>query len=161
MVRKTGDMTFELEMDQAYAPTLLLYCLTATVGFIVDSKLVMENASGDDYGYEWLKTNYAGSGAFTIRDWRANEVVVLERNENFSGDAPAMARAIYRHIPEGSTQRLLLEQGDIDIARNLGAEEIVALAGQCRHQDRERHQGFDLLHGSEPEERKPRQARSA
>jgi len=127
MVRKTGDMTFELEMDQAYAPTLLLYCLTATVGFIVDSKLVMENASGDDYGYEWLKTNYAGSGPFTIRDWRANEVVVLERNENFSGDAPAMARAIYRHIPEGSTQRLLLEQGDIDIARNLGAEEIVAL----------------------------------
>lgn len=126
-VRKTGDMSFELEMDQAYAPTLLLYCLTATVGFVVDSKLVMENAVDDDYGYEWLKTNYAGSGAFTIRDWRANEVVVLERNENFSGDAPAMARAIYRHIPEGSTQRLLLEQGDIDIARNLGAEEIVAL----------------------------------
>lgn len=127
MVRKTGDMSFELEMDQAYAPTLLLYCLTATVGFVVDSKLVMENAVDGDYGYEWLKTNYAGSGAFTIRDWRANEVVVLERNDNFSGDAPAMARAIYRHIPEGSTQRLLLEQGDIDIARNLGAEEIVAL----------------------------------
>jgi peptide/nickel transport system substrate-binding protein len=127
MVRKTGDMSFELEMDKAYAPTLLLYCLTATVGFIVDSKLVMGHAADGDYGYEWLKTNYAGSGPFTIRDWRANEVVVLERNDNFSGDAPAMARAIYRHIPEGSTQRLLLEQGDIDIARNLGAEEIVAL----------------------------------
>mgnify|MGYP003663365196 CR=1 FL=1 len=127
MVRQTGDMTFELEMDKAYAPTLLLYCLTATVGFVVDSKLVMENEKDGDFGYDWLKTNYAGSGAFTIRDWRANEVVVLERNENFSGDAPAMARAIYRHIPEGATQRLLLEQGDIDIARNLGAEEIVAL----------------------------------
>ncbi len=127
MVRKTGDMTFELEMDKAYAPTLLLYCLTATVGFIVDKELVMSHEADGDFGYEWLKTNYAGSGAFTIRDWRANEVVVLERNENFSGDAPAMARAIYRHIPEGSTQRLLLEQGDVDIARNLGAEEIVAL----------------------------------
>ncbi|HEY9039789.1 MAG TPA: ABC transporter substrate-binding protein [Roseovarius sp.] len=127
-IRQTGDMTFELEMDKAYAPTLLLYCLTATVGFIVDKELVMSNETGGDMGYEWLKTNYAGSGAFTIRDWRANEVVVLERNDGFSGDAPAMARAIYRHIPEGSTQRLLLEKGDIDIARNLGAEEMDALA---------------------------------
>jgi peptide/nickel transport system substrate-binding protein len=128
MVRQTGDMTMELEMDKAYAPTLLLYCLTATVGFVVDKELVMSHEADGDLGYEWLKTNYAGSGAFTIRDWRANEVIVLERNENFSGDAPAMARAIYRHIPEGATQRLLLEKGDIDIARNLGAEEITALA---------------------------------
>ncbi|MGY9049645.1 hypothetical protein P775_22240 [Puniceibacterium antarcticum] len=127
-VRQTGDMTFELEMDKAYAPTLLLYCLTATVGFVVDKELVMSHEANGDFGYDWLKTNYAGSGAFSIRDWRANEVVVLERNDNFGGDAPAMARSIYRHIPEGSTQRLLLEQGDIDIARNLGPEEISALA---------------------------------
>ncbi|SHE86093.1 peptide/nickel transport system substrate-binding protein [Loktanella atrilutea] len=128
MVRQTGDMTFELEMDKAYAPTLLLYCLTATVGFVVDKELVASHEVDGDFGYEWLKTNYAGSGPFTIREWRANEVVVMERNDNYSGDTPAMARAIYRNIPEGSTQRLLLEQGDIDIARNLGAEEITALA---------------------------------
>ncbi len=128
MIRQTGDMTFEFEMDKPYAPTLVLYCLTATIGFIVDKELVMANEANGDFGYDWLKTNYAGSGAFTIRDWRANELIVLERNPNFSGEAPAMARAIYRHIPEGATQRLLLEQGDIDIARNLGAEEITALA---------------------------------
>ena len=128
MIRQTGDMTFEFEMDKPYAPTLVLYCLTATIGFIVDKQVAMEHAADGDFGYNWLKTNYAGSGAFTIRDWRANEVVVLERNPNYSGPAPAMARAIYRHIPEASTQRLLLEQGDIDIARNLGAEEIDALA---------------------------------
>ena len=127
MIRKTGDMTFEFEMDQAYAPTFVLYCLTATVGFVVDEELVMSHEENGDFGYDWLKTNYAGSGPFTIRDWRASEVIVLERNENYSGDAPPMARAIYRHVPEGSTQRLLLEQGDIDIARNVGAEEIDAL----------------------------------
>ena len=127
MIRKTGDMTFEFEMDQAYAPTLVLYCLTATVGFVVDEELVMSHEEDGDFGYDWLKTNYAGSGPFTIRDWRASEVIVLERNENYSGEAPPMARAIYRHVPEGSTQRLLLEQGDIDIARNVGAEEISAL----------------------------------
>ena len=128
MIRQTGPMTFEYEIDKAYAPTLVLYCLTATVGFIVDEKLVTEHAVDGDFGYNWLKTAYAGSGAFTIREWRANEVVVLERNDNYSGDKPAMARAIYRHIPEPATQRLLLEQGDIDIARNVSADSIDALA---------------------------------
>lgn len=128
MIRKTGDMSFEFEMDQAYAPTLVLYCLTATVGFIVDEELVMSNAEDGDFGYNWLKTSYAGSGAFTIRDWRANEVIALERNDNYSGEAPPMIRSIYRHIPETATQRLLLEKGDIDIARTVSAEDIDILA---------------------------------
>lgn len=131
MVVQTGPMTFDFKMDQAYAPTLVLYCLTATVAMVVDKKLVMEHEANGDFGYEWLKTNYAGSGPFTIRDWRANEVVVLERNPNYSGEAAPMARAIYRHIPETATQRLLLEKGDIDIARNLAAEDIKALEGNA------------------------------
>lgn len=126
-IRQTGDFTFEFEMDQAYAPSLVLYCLTATVAMVVDKQVVMEHEEDGDLGHAWLSTNYAGSGPFVIREWRANEVVVMERNDNYSGEAPAIARAIYRHIPEPSTQRLLLEQGDIDIARDLGPEEIAAL----------------------------------
>jgi peptide/nickel transport system substrate-binding protein len=128
MVVQTGDYSFDFTMDQAYAPTFLLYCLTATVSSVVDKDLVMANEADGDFGYSWLKTNYAGSGAFVIREWRANEVVVLERNDNYDGPVPAMARSIYRHIPEAATQRLLLEQGDIDVARNLLPEDVAALS---------------------------------
>ncbi len=128
MVKQTGDYSFDLTMDQAYAPTFLLYCLTATVAMVVDKDLVMEHEADGDYGYNWLKTNYAGSGPFTIREWRANESVVMERNDNYSGEKPTLARAIYRHIPEAATQRLLLEKGDIDAARDLLPEEIEALS---------------------------------
>lgn len=127
-IKQTGDYTFTFEMDKAYAPSFVLYCLTSSVASVVDKKLVEEHVAGDDLGYEWLKTHYAGSGPFTIRDWRANEAVVLERNANYSGDAPALARVIYRHIAETATQRLLLEKGDVDIARNLGPEEIKAVS---------------------------------
>ncbi len=127
-IRQTGDYTFEFETDKAYAPTLVLYCLTATVAAVVDKKLVEEHAADGDYGYGWLKTNYAGSGPFSIREWRPNEAIILERNPHYAGAAPAMARAIYRHIPEPAAQRLLLEAGDVDIARNLGPEEMAALA---------------------------------
>ncbi len=128
MVKQTGDHSFDLTMDKPYAPTFLLYCLTSTVAMVVDKDLVMANEVDGDFGYNWLKTNYAGSGAFTIREWRANESVVMERNDNYSGDKPAMARAIYRHVPEAATQRLLLEKGDIDAARNLQPEDITALS---------------------------------
>ena len=126
-IRQTGDYTFDFEMDNTYAPTFVLYCMTATVASVVDQKLVMEHETDGDLGYNWLKTNYAGSGPFMIKDWRANEVVVMERNPNYWGPAPAMARAIYRHVPEPATERLLLEKGDIDVARKLGPEEIKAV----------------------------------
>ena len=48
---------------------------------MVDKKLVHQNEKDGDFGYDWLKTNYAGSGPFKIRDWQANEVVMLERND--------------------------------------------------------------------------------
>ena len=38
-----------------------------------------------------------------------------------------MTRVITRHIAETATQQLLLEQGDIDVARNLGPDQVAAL----------------------------------
>ncbi|WGF90153.1 ABC transporter substrate-binding protein [Marinivivus vitaminiproducens] len=127
-IKQTGDYEFTFEMDQPYALSFVLYCLTSTVASVVDKELVMENEQDGDFGYNWLKTNYAGSGPFAIRDWRANEVVVLDRNDNYSGEAAPLERVIYRHIPETATQRLLLEKGDIDVARNLGPEELDAVS---------------------------------
>lgn len=126
-IRATDDMTFVLETDQAYAPTLVLYCLTSTIASVVDKKLVMEHEKDGDFGYEWLKTNYAGSGAFKLGQWKANELLTLERNDNYWGGAPTMKRVIIRHVAETATQQLLLEKGDIDIARNLGPDQLTTL----------------------------------
>lgn len=43
--------------------------------------------------------------------------------------APAMERVITRHVTESASQRLLLERGDIDIARNLNPEDIGVIIG--------------------------------
>ncbi|MEK1902015.1 MAG: ABC transporter substrate-binding protein, partial [Rhizobium sp.] len=82
--------TFTFTVDKAYAPSFVLNCLTATVASVVDKKLVLDHVKpvtvdadhkyDNDFGNEWLKTNYAGSGAYKLREWRANEVVVMERN---------------------------------------------------------------------------------
>ena len=132
-VKATGALTLVLETDKAYAPTLVYNCLTANVAAVVDKKLLLgKEATKDgvgDFGYGWLKTNYAGSGPMKIREWRANEIVAIERNDNFWGTKSKPARVIYRHIKESATQRLLLEKGDADIARNLTPQDLAALAG--------------------------------
>ncbi len=127
-IKQTGPYTFTFEMDKPFAPTFVLYCMTANVASIVDKKVVMANVKDGDMGYAWLKTNYAGSGAYKIREWRANEVVTMERNDNYSGTKAPLARVVMRHIKETASQRLLLEKGDVDIARNLGTEELAAVA---------------------------------
>jgi len=127
-IKATSPTTLTLETDKAYAPTFVFNCLTANVASIVDMKLVQSKEVNGDWGYAWLKTNYAGSGPLKLREWRANEIVALERNDNYYGAKPKLARVIYRHVKESATQRLLLEKGDIDIARNLSPQDIAALS---------------------------------
>ena len=131
-VRQTGPLTLTITTDKPYAPTLVYNCLTANVAAVVDKKLAMSKEAVKDgvgdMGAGWLKTNFAGSGPMKIREWRANEIVALERNDAYWGKKAVPARVIYRHVKESATQRLLLEKGDIDIARNLTPQDLDALA---------------------------------
>ncbi len=127
MIRATGRFTLQLKVDKAYAPTFLLYCLTSTLGSIVDKKEVLSHEKNNDLGYEWLKTHYAGSGPYTLRSWKPSELLMMDRNDAYWGKKPVMKRIIIRHIPESATQRLLLEKGDIDIARNLQPDDVKGL----------------------------------
>ncbi len=116
--------TISITTDKRYATSFVLNCLTATVGSIIDSQTAMEHEVDGDLANEWLRTNSAGSGAYTLGSWKPNESVTLNANNDFFRGAPAMQRVIVRNIQESATQRLLLENGDIDVARNLNPEDV-------------------------------------
>ncbi len=127
-IRAVDGKSLVLLIDKPYAPTFVLNCLTANIAAVIDKKLVQANEKNGDWGAAWLKTNYAGSGPMKIREWRANEIVALERNDNYWGPKSKLQRVIYRHVKEAATQRLMLEKGDADIARNLTPQDLDALA---------------------------------
>src|SRR3954468_2815038 len=127
-IKATDDGTVVLTLDKPYAPTFLLYCLTAGVGAVVDQKLALEHEKDGDLGHEWLKTNSAGSGPYKLKAWKPNESVSYEANPDYWLGAPKFKRIVTRHIAEPATQRLLLEKGDIDIARKLSPEDLAAVA---------------------------------
>lgn len=111
-----------IELNKPWAPTLVLNTLTSGVGSVVDEKVVRQHEKNGDQGHAWLKTNTAGSGAYKLNQWKAGEVIVLDAFDKFYlGKAP-LKRTVVRHVAEPATQLLLLEKGDIDIARDLQPE---------------------------------------
>jgi len=105
--------------------------ILTTVSLSVYSKKQLEalggisdvSAHGKDTATRHLDEKSYGSGPFRMTKWTRNEIIVLERNpfwhEKFYFD-----RIIVRHIPDGATQFLALQTGEIDIAFNLSSEQI-------------------------------------
>ncbi|SFV31579.1 peptide/nickel transport system substrate-binding protein [Devosia crocina] len=124
LVSAIDDKTFRIETTDAITPDALLYRLTNGVASIVDSVEVQKHINNDDYGNEWLRTNAAGSGPYTLNRWTPNNIVILEANAQFWGGEPAMRRVVFRHAPESQAARLMLERGDIDIANALSAPDV-------------------------------------
>ena len=127
-IQLIDDMTFSITTDKKYATSFVLNCLTSTIGGIVDKKTVMAHEKDGDMGNDWLKTHTAGSGAYSLVNWKPNESYTLKANPDFYLGAPKMKKVVVRHILESATQRLLLEKGDIDVARNLNPQDIAAIS---------------------------------
>jgi peptide/nickel transport system substrate-binding protein len=130
-IKATDPQTLVLVTEKQVAPTFLYYCLTANVAAVIDRKTVEAQAKGEDFGNEYLKTRSAGSGPYVLRGWKANENYTLEANPNYEGSPAKTKRVVVRHVAEPSTQRLLLEKGDVDYARNLTRDQLDALKGNA------------------------------
>ncbi len=160
-IRATDDQTLVIETGDQVAPTFFYYCLTAVIGGIVDMKTVQAHEKDGDFGNEWLKTNSAGSGPFKLVSWKANDRYVLERNDGYHGTKALPKRVVVQHVAEAASQRLLLEKGDVDYARNLTKDQLEAIKRQAQHRDPAGSEGLHLVHQPESEEPEPRQARGA
>ncbi|MBL4812423.1 MAG: ABC transporter substrate-binding protein [Rhodobacteraceae bacterium] len=129
-IRATDEGTLAITIDEAYSPSFFLVVLSAYVAAIVERAPLDAHEVDGDFGNAWLKSGAAsvGSGPFQLEQWDPAVAIVMARNDNYWGDAPAMARVVIRQVAESATQRLLLEQGDIDIANKLGPDDHIAMA---------------------------------
>ena len=131
LVKAVDNDHVEITITEEFSPGLVLNAMSAGVASVVDKKQVMSHEKDGDLGYEWLKSNSAGSGAFSLKRWKANELVMLQANPVYRHGAPGMERVILRHVAEPSSQRLLLEKGDVDMARNLTPDQIKGISGNA------------------------------
>jgi peptide/nickel transport system substrate-binding protein len=77
-----------------------------------------------DLGNKYLATHTECVGPYRLAQWNAGEAVVLQANDKYWGEPPKLKRILIRHVAEAGTQRLLLTQGDVDVARDLTSEDM-------------------------------------
>ncbi|WP_052206284.1 ABC transporter substrate-binding protein [Pantoea rodasii] len=122
------DKTLVMTFDKAYPTNLVLQAIAANnVSSLINRKEVEKQAVDGDLGHKYLSTHTACVGPYQLVRWNAGEGVVLQATPNYWGTAPVLKRILIRHVAETGTQRLLVTQGDVDIARDLSADDLKAL----------------------------------
>ncbi|MBI3455885.1 MAG: ABC transporter substrate-binding protein [Candidatus Rokubacteria bacterium] len=113
-----------------------LAALAAVPTGAIDSKTVMahagtdaENAKDVDKATEWLNQNSAGSGPYVLKGWTKSVEAIMERNPHYWGPRPKFARIVFRQVKSGSTQREMLERGDVDVAMDFDPDLAAAVKG--------------------------------
>ena len=119
-----------LKYDGDVSSAFVLNVLAARPASVVDAVTVQSHEADGDMGNAWLKQNSAGTGPFKLRTFRPAEIIALDANPDYFGGAPTLKSVIIRHVAEAATQQLLLESGDVDMAKNLTPDQISGLEGK-------------------------------
>ena len=128
-ISKIDDATVQIVVDQAYAPGLILTCLTWLGASILDPQVVMEHEENGDMGNAWLETHSAGTGPFVLeqRVSAAPTEYTLIRNERYWGAKPSASRLVLKGIQDQGEQEAMLAEGTLDLAWNLPLQKIEEL----------------------------------
>ena len=122
-----GDGTVTIKYEGDFSPNFVLNVLAARPASVVDAATVMAHETDGDMGNAWLNANTAGTGPFKLRVYRPGEILTTDANPDYFNGAPKIKSVIIRHVAEAATQQLLLESGDVDMAKNLTPDQISAL----------------------------------
>lgn len=116
-VEVVDDYTVKLHLVQPSVS--FLYNLTAKAGLhILSPKALAEHATGDDpWAENWLSNNLVGTGPYKLIEWIPGDRVVLSKNDDYWGgwEGKHIEIIVRRLVPEYTTRKLLLEQGQVDM----------------------------------------------
>ncbi len=121
------DHTVQFALDQPYGPFLDIL----TWLFIVNPAVVEANL-GDDDGVTYLTNASAGSGPYSISQWRPGELYEFTANAGYWRGWPnetyptTVTRVVTR---EASTRRLGIESGEADFVDWMSVDDANALNG--------------------------------
>lgn len=120
--------TFVMTLPQPMDPMLVLNTLaTSPSAFVLDRQTVLKHEKNNDMGRAWLTTHEAGSGPFVLTNWRANDAIFMNRFEEYWAGPAKLKRIVMRNLTESQSLRLMMQRGDLDLARSMAPADIEAL----------------------------------
>jgi len=93
------------------------------------SPSVMQHEVGGDLAAQWAIDHAIGTGPYMLDHWTRKVEVVLVENPNYwkGWDGNHVERIVEKIIPEPSTQRLMLESGELDAATHITMDDLAQL----------------------------------
>lgn len=97
--------------------------------FMMVSPTAIKAHAGNDMAQSWLNEHTAGTGPYKVERWQHGSVLTLVRNEHsWRGWAgKEFDRINLRVILEAEAQRLMLQQGQLDMAQIISVDALPAL----------------------------------
>jgi peptide/nickel transport system substrate-binding protein len=133
---------------------------TSTSYAVLDSAIVIANggvsdvsAPSEDTAQDYLNNQSAGSGPYIMESFDPDNSLILVKNENYWGEAPSYDKIIVQDMPDANSQLISVQQGDVDIAFNLSADQIASVSSDSNVQvipNATMTMGFLLMH-NDPE----------
>ncbi|MDB5511823.1 MAG: transporter substrate-binding protein [Enterovirga sp.] len=126
--RVVDPQTVEIRLDRP--DRLALPNLATTFAPMFNSRLARQHATeADPWATGWLRQNTAAGGAYRIQSLQPGVQTEMIRNETWTnGTKPFFRRVILQTVPEAATRASLVERGDADLAIEIQAEDLKALA---------------------------------
>ena len=99
--------------------------------YIISPKAITENEQDGDWAQGWLRDNMVGTGPYLLDAYSQSQQAAFSRNPDYWGgwDGDHFEQIIVSYVKEPATERLLLEQGEIDIALFLPDDAVEELDG--------------------------------
>ncbi len=108
---KPSPFFFFLFRDQSQAP--------------VDSVEMKKNPAADDpWSTQWKARNEAASGEYYVESYTPGVEMVLRANPDYWAGPASFDKVVLKVIPSSANRVLLLQEGSIDIARDLSPGEL-------------------------------------
>lgn len=108
-VKALDDYTVQFVLEAPYAP-FLSGCLATPAGSIFNR----ESTEGvSDFGVN--PAACFGTGPFQVTEWSLGSRVTVKANPNYFKGAPAIDGITFDIVPDPDTQRMMFEQGEIDV----------------------------------------------
>ncbi|MET3590193.1 peptide/nickel transport system substrate-binding protein [Bartonella silvatica] len=130
-IQALDDKTLQLKLDKPYPVQLILTVIGQSyASALLDRKTVEAESIDGDMGNKYLSTHSACVGPYKLVRWLPGEKVVLQATKHYWGEEAKIKNFVVQHVAESASQRLLLEKGDVDIARDLSSADVLDIEKQ-------------------------------
>lgn len=123
-IETPDEHTVVIRLKNRFTPFLMAMARA----YIMSAKAIRENDRGDR-AQQFFNASMVGTGPYKFVEWTRESTITFEKNPDYwrGWQGPHFEKIVLRHVPDPTTQRLLIERGEVDFALQIRPDDALAL----------------------------------